>query len=43
MFDKLVHASLHNRLLVMALSIVLMVVVTIAYLACARWLKMERT
>ena len=26
-----------------ALSIVLMVVVTIAYLACARWLKMERT
>ncbi|WP_159947682.1 ABC transporter permease [Rhizobium sp. 18065] len=26
-----------------ALSLVLMVVVTIAYLACARWLKMERT
>jgi spermidine/putrescine transport system permease protein len=26
-----------------ALSLVLMVVVTIAYIACARWLKMERT
>lgn len=26
-----------------ALSLVLMVVVTMAYLACARWLKMERT
>jgi spermidine/putrescine transport system permease protein len=26
-----------------ALSLALMVVVTIAYLACARWLKMERT
>jgi spermidine/putrescine transport system permease protein len=26
-----------------ALSLVLMVVVTLAYIACARWLKMERT
>ena len=26
-----------------ALSLVLMAVVTLAYIACARWLKMERT
>src|SRR5690606_41650786 len=26
-----------------ALSLVLMVIVTLAYIACARWLKMERT